>query len=70
MEWVRRPGPADWLAVWGHGGGLHPRSPCLPELVFGVAETLRHEVDGLVGLVLVGLHGRSVGVKGPDLGLL
>lgn len=41
-----------------------------PELVLGVAETLRHEVDGLVGLVLVGLQGGRVGVEGPDLRLL
>ena len=58
--------PAGWLSQFGgHGGGLG-----LPELVLGIAETLRHEVDRLISLVLVGLHSRCVGVEGPDLGAL
>lgn len=69
-------GPACGLAHLGAGGWWwwwlvsRPWSLGLPELVLGIAETFRHKVDRLVGLVLVRLHGRSVWVEGPDLRLL
>lgn len=57
--------------VWGHHAGVAlALAAGPPELVLGVAEALGHEVHGLVGLVLVRLHGRSIGVEGPDLRLL
>lgn len=64
--------PAHWLTQFG--GITQGGDPALaagpPELVLGIAEALGHEVHGLVGLVLVRLHGHSFRVKGPDLGLL
>ena len=73
VKWVRRPGlltglPSLEVQCWGVVS--RPGSPGPPELVLGIAEALRHKVDGLVGLVLVGLHGRCIRVEGPDLGLL
>ena len=74
VRWVRRPGRLTGLPSWEAqccgGGGSLPGSLSPPELVLGIAEALRHKVDGLVGLVLVGLHGRRIRVEGPDLGLL
>ena len=73
VKWVCRPGlltglPSLEVQCWGVVS--RPGSPGPPELVLGIAEALRHKVDGLVGLVLVGLHGRCIRVEGPDLGLL
>lgn len=42
----------------------------VPELLFSICEALRDEVDGLVRLVLVRLHGRSVRVELSHLGFI
>lgn len=42
----------------------------VPELLFSIRKALRDEVDGLVSLVLVWLHGRNVGVKLSHLGFI
>lgn len=49
--------------------GVSAREPSPHRLVLGIAEALRHEVDGLVSLVLVGLPAAVSGSR-PDLGLL
>lgn len=41
-----------------------------PHLDLGVLEALGHKVDGLVGLVLVGLHTRLLRFKGTALRLV
>lgn len=35
----------------------------VPELLLGICEALRNEVDGLVRLVLVGLHRRGLRIE-------
>lgn len=42
----------------------------IPQLKLGVLEALGHKVDGLVGLVLVRLHGTLFGNKRPVLWLV
>ena len=50
-------------------GSRHVGHPA-PELVLGVLEALRDEVDGLVFLVLVGLDGGQGRLEGPQLRLV
>lgn len=50
-------------------GSRHVGHPA-PELVLGVLEALRDEVDGLVFLVLVGLHGGYGRFEGPQFRLV
>lgn len=46
--------------------GAHPAT----ELVLGILEALGHIVDGLVLLILVGLHGGGCGLEGAVLALV
>jgi len=50
-------------------GTRHGADPAT-ELVLGILEALGHVVDGLVLLVLVGLHGRGGGLEGTVLALV
>jgi len=50
-------------------GTRHGADPAT-ELVLGILEALGHVVDGLVLLVLVGLHGRGSGLEGTVLALV
>lgn len=42
----------------------------VPELLFSICEALGDEVDRLVRLVLIRLHGRGIGVKLSHLGFI
>lgn len=72
LQLVHRVEDLDALGVWVEAhleGAGHAADPAT-ELVLGILEALGHIVDGLVLLILVGLHCRRGGLEGAMLALV